>query len=179
MKDTDSYLKIGFYVISIIPLLIRFFANFKKEENSISNYRRNLLIQIRVLLSTDHTNSIRFDESEVMIDEDFYTKLQSKFNDFLYTETNKLDDFYKANRLARIAIKWIRYLKYLLVISSTILIVVFSIALYIQRNNINILTWYIYLAIVAFFILITVIIKECYVDSFSNLCIKYEIERKE
>lgn len=179
MKDPDSIYKIGGYVIPLIPLLLTFFLNFKKEEAIIANNKRNLLNQIRIVLSTDLANSIVFDENIIEIDEDFYSKLQNKFNELLYSQTIKLFDFYSAIHLSSLAIKWIRYLKNLLIYAPIITIVVFSAVLILQKGDINILCWVIYFVAITVLILITLKIKENFVDSFNDLLNKYEIERKE
>jgi hypothetical protein len=179
MKDSDSIYKIAGYVISLIPLLLTFLHNFKKEEASIANNKKNLLNQIRVVLSTDYANSIVFEENITEIDDDFYSKLQNKFNELLYSQTNKFFDFYNAIHLGSLAIKWIRYLKNLLIYASIITIIVFSAVLILQKGDINILCWVIYFVAVTVLILITLKIKEDFVDSFNDLLNKYEIERKE
>lgn len=178
MKDFDSIYKIAGYVISLIPLLLTFLLNFKKEEASIANNKKNLLNQIRVVLSTDYANSIVFEENIIETDDDFYSKLQNKFNELLYSQTNKFFDFYNAIHLGSLAIRWIRYLKHLLVYASALSLIVFTVVLVLQKGSINILGWVVYFAGVTLLILITLIIKEIYVDSFSNLCYKYEIEWK-
>jgi hypothetical protein len=179
MNDIDFIWKLGAFIISLIPLLLRFFINFKQEETCISNNKKYLLDQIRANLSTDHANSIVFNEDIVTIDKDFYSKLQDKFHELLSSQTIKFYDFFKALRIGNLAIKWIRCLKYLLVISSSISILLFTLILLINGKNINILKWYIYFVGIASIIIITWIIKERLVDSFGNLCIKYEIERKD
>lgn len=179
MNDFDFKLKVGAFIISIIPLVLRFSINFKKEEASISNNKKYLLDQIRAILSLDFANSIQFNDSIVELDRDFYLKLQDKFNEFLYSQTTKFQDFYKANRRGSQAIAWIRCLKYLLVLSSIISILLFALIILIQGKNIDILRWYFYFVVIALLIIITWIIKERLVDSFNNLCSKYEVERKD
>ena len=132
-----------------------------------------------MVLSTDHANSIVFEENIIEIDEDFYSKLQNKFNELLYSQTNKFFDFHNAIHLGNLAIKWIRYLKNLLIYAPIITIIVFSAVLILQKGDFNILGWAIYFVAVTVLILITLKIKEYFVDSFNDLLNKYEIERKE
>ena len=98
-------------------------------------------------------------------------------NDFLYTNTSTLNDFNEANKKSKKAVNWIRIFKYYLVISTFL-----SFALYIMSKNIidfKPTSWYLYFLGLIFSLVVVWFCKERSVDTFHNMCVRYEIERNE
>lgn len=174
MNKFSDYIPI---ILSLIPLVLRAVINFAKEEKAITNNRKYLLDQIRVALSLEFSKSLQFEEANIQIDDDFRSKLREYMNDFLYTNTSNLKDFNEANKKSKKAVNWIRFFKYSLVISTFL-----SFALYVLTINViefNPAYWYYYFLLLIFSLVIVWFGKERSVDTFNNMCVKYEIERNE
>jgi Flp pilus assembly protein TadB len=178
MINSETGFRIGAIIISAIPLIIRFLVDFKNEESNIANNQHFLLNQIRASLSLDFSKNIHFAEDIVEINRDYYATLSDKFHEFLTSQTIKLQDFMKTSRRGDYAIKSIRTLKYLLVISSAALILLFTLMIVIKGSELNVLSWYYVFVAVAVVLILAWLVKERLVDLFHNLCTKYEIERK-
>jgi hypothetical protein len=174
MNSSTDYIQI---VLSLVPLILRGVINFAKEEKAITNNRKFLLDQIRVALSLEFSKSLQFERSAVQVNDDFRSKLREYMNDFLYTNTSTLNDFNEANKKSKKAVNWIRFFKYSLVISTFL-----SFAVYIISKNLIAFKsayWYYYFLFLVFSLVIIWFGKERSVDTFHNMCVRYEIERHE
>jgi hypothetical protein len=174
MNSSTDYIQI---VLSLIPLILRGVINFAKEEKAITNNRKFLLDQIRVALSLEFSKNLQFERSTIQINDDFRSKLREYMNDFLYTNTSTLNDFNEANKKSKKAVNWIRFFKYSLVISTFL-----SFAVYIMSKNVmefKSVYWYYNFLFFVFSLVIIWFGKERSVDTFHNMCVRYEIERHE
>lgn len=166
------------FVLSLLPLVLRGITNFGKEEKNISNNRKSLLDQIRIGLSVEFSKNVQFDDDIIQIDEDTRSKLRESMNDFLYVNTSNLLDFNQANRNSKLAINWIRTLKYSLVI-GTILSFALYVLIIVSIIDVAENQWYFYFLGVGLAIAFIWILKERTIDVFNNLCVKYEVERND
>jgi hypothetical protein len=172
MKNLSDYIPIA---LSLLPLIFRAVINFAEEEKAVTNNRKYLLNQIRIALSMEFSKSLQFEDSIVQIDDDFRSKLRENMNDFLYTNTLNLTDFNRANRKSKNAINWIRVFKYSLVTSTFLSFALYILA--ISSIELRLDCWYNYFLGLVFILIMVWFCKERSVDTFNNMCVKYEIER--
>jgi len=174
MNIPQDYLPV---ILSIIPLIVRAIINFSKEEKAVTNNRKNLLNQIRVALSLEFSRNLHFENAVVQINDDFRSKLREYMNDFLYTNTSVIADFNLAIKKCKCAITWIRFFKYSLVVVAFL-----SFALFVLSKLVVEFTpswWYGYFLFAVFTLVVFWFCRERAIDTFNNMCVKYEIERNE